>query len=308
MKILFENVNLSSSSGPNHFASKLVKYLGHNGNKCVSSLSPDVDVKLTFIESFQNNFQKPSVLRLDGIYFDPSQNYELKNKNILRSYKQSSGVIFQSNFSKEMCFKYFGEHSNFSVIHNGADLEVLNLIEPLQNSHIDKFENVWSCAASWRRFKRLKENISYFLEHSGANDCLVVAGNVPSEEVINHERIFFVGNLDVLTLYSLYKRSKYFIHLSRYESCPNVVIDARAAGCKIICSSIAGTKEVAGPDAIVIYEEPWDYSPASTTNLPNISFDKVVKNCYNINIDMSNVSKKYENFLKETINASTKTN
>ena len=58
MKILFENVNLSSSSGPNHFASKLVKYLGYDGNKCVSSLSPDVDVKLTFIESFQNNFQK----------------------------------------------------------------------------------------------------------------------------------------------------------------------------------------------------------------------------------------------------------
>ncbi len=308
MNIVFENVNLSSSSGPNHFASKLVKYLEKRGNRCLASFTPDTDVKLTFIESFQKDFFKPSVLRLDGIYFDPSQNYELKNKNILRSYKQSTGVIFQSHFSKEMCFKYFGEHNNFSVIHNGADLEILNSINPLQNSHLDKFENVWSCAASWRRFKRLKENISYFLEHSGDNDCLVVAGNVSRDDIVKHDRIFFVGNLDVYTCDSLYKRSKNFIHLSRYESWPNVVIDARAAGCQIICSSIAGTKEVAGPDAIVIYEEPWDYSPASTTILPEISFDKVIKNSYNTDIDMSDVSKKYEYFLKETINVSSKPN
>ena len=84
-------------------------------------------------------------------------------------------------------------------------------------------------------------------------------------------------------------------------------MDARAAGCQVICSSLAGTKEIAGPDAIVIYEEPWDYSPASTTNLPEISFDKVVENSYNTNIDMADVSKRYEGFLKETLNASAKT-
>ena len=94
------------------------------------------------------------------------------------------------------------------------------------------------------------------------------------------------------------------IHLARYDSCPNVVVDARAAGCQIICSSIAGTKEIAGPDATVIYEEPWDYSPASTTNLPEISFDKVIKNSYNTNIDMANVAERYEQFLQQTLNRS----
>ena len=97
------------------------------------------------------------------------------------------------------------------------------------------------------------------------------------------------------------------IHLARYDSCPNVVVDARAAGCQIICSSIGGTKEIAGPDAIVIYEDPWDYSPASTTNLPEILFDKVITNGYNVNIDMTNVAERYDQFLKETLNASSKT-
>ena len=153
----------------------------------------------------------------------------------------------------------------------------------------------------------IKENLKYFLEFSGPRDCLVVAGHVDKKEMVKHDRIFFVGNIDVSNLYGLYKRSKYLIHLARYDSCPNVVVDARAAGCQVICSSIAGTKEIAGPDAIVIYEEPWDYSPASTTNLPKISFDKVIKNSYNTNIDMADVSKRYEEFLKETLNASAKT-
>ncbi len=103
------------------------------------------------------------------------------------------------------------------------------------------------------------------------------------------------------------KDQSILVHLARYDSCPNVVVDARAAGCQVICSSIAGTKEVAGPNATVIYEEPWDYSPASTTNLPEISFDKVITNGYNTNIDMADVSKRYAAFLEETLDACAKT-
>ena len=215
--------------------------------------------------------------------------------------------MFQSEFNRDMCFKYFGEHKNYSVINNGADLEYMKDIRPLGHPKLDAFETVWCCAASWRRWKRLRENIKYFLEHSGPKDCLVIAGHVDASEAIIHDRIFFVGDINTNSLYSLYKRSKYMIHLARFDSCPNVVVDARAAGCQIICSSIAGTKEVAGPDAIVIHEKPWDYSPASTTNLPEISFDKVISNGYNTNIDMVDVSERYEQFLKETLNASTKT-
>jgi len=266
------------------------------------------DIKLTFIESNQIVKTGPMVLRLDGIYFDPEQNYKLRNGNIFRSYEQADGVVFQSEFNRDISFKYFGEHPNHTVINNGADMEYMNSVIPLAHPRLDNFETVWCCASTWRRWKRLRENIKYFLEHSSPKDCLVVAGHVDAKETVIHDRIFFVGDIDVQNLYALYKRSKYLIHLARYDSCPNVVVDARAAGCQVICSSIAGTKEVAGQDAIVIYEDPWDYSPASTTCLPEISFDKVIENGYNTNIDMIDVSKRYEEFLKETLNASTKTN
>ena len=295
MNILLDNVNIFSKSGPNHFGAKLVKYLDRLGNKCMLPPQDGADVKLSFIETRQIIKTEPLVLRLDGIYFDPDQNYELKNGNIVRSYQQADGVIFQSEFNRDISFK------------NGADIEYMDTINPLVHPKLDNFETVWCCAATWRRWKRLKENIMYFLQHSGPKDCLVVAGHVDAKDAIVHNRIFFVGDIDVQSLYALYKRSKYLIHLARYDSCPNVVVDARAAGCQIICSSIAGTKEIAGPDAIMIYEDPWDYSPASTTNLPEISFDKVVENSYNTNIDMTDVSKRYNEFLKETLNASAKT-
>ena len=307
MKILFDNVNVSSKSGPNHFGSKLIKYLGAQGNKCMLPPQEGADIKLSFIETRQMIKTEPMVLRLDGIYFDPDQNYNLRNSNIQRSYKMADGVIFQSIFNRDISFKYFVEHPNHTVINNGADTQYMDTVQPLRHPILDEFETVWCCAATWRRWKRLKENLKYFLEFSGPRDCLVVAGHVDKKEMVKHDRIFFVGDIDVSNLYGLYKRSKYLIHLARYDSCPNVVVDARAAGCQVICSSIAGTKEIAGPDAIVIYEEPWDYSPASTTKLPEISFDKVIENGYNTNIDMADVSKRYEEFLKETLNASAKT-
>ena len=52
-----------------------------------------------------------------------------------------------------------------------------------------------------------------------------------------------------------------FIHLAWLDHCPNVVVDARAAACQIICSSAGGTKEIAGPSAIVIEEDEWDFEP-----------------------------------------------
>jgi len=305
MNILFDNVNVFSRSGPNHFGSKLIKYLDRLGHRCMVPPQEGADIKLAFIETQQIIKTEPMVLRLDGIYFDPDQVYELRNSNIMRSYKQADGVIFQSEFNRDISFKYFGEHPSYTVINNGADMEYINTVRPLGHPKLDKFETVWCCASTWRRWKRLQENIRYFLEHSGPDDCLVVAGHVDIKNTVIHDRIFFVGDIDMQNLYALYKRSKYFIHLARYDSCPNVVVDARAAGCQVICSSIAGTKEVAGTDAIVIYEEPWDYSPASTTNLPEISFDKTIENSYNTNIDMVDVSKKYEEFLKETLDAST---
>ena len=143
----------------------------------------------------------------------------------------------------------------------------------------------------------MDENIRYFIEHASDRDCLIVAGKTSYGQ--SHPRVFFTGDFPHNALISLYKRSKYFLHLAWLDHCPNVVVDARASGCQIICSSAGGTKEIAGLDAIVIAEPEWDMSPVDLYNPPNINvnkiFDKEYPVCYNI--DMNIVAEKYLDFI-----------
>ena len=169
MNIHLENVNLQSTSGPNHFASKLIKYMGASFD---SNKTPDA--RLCFIETYNPKIENvPLIQRLDGIYFNLEQPYKLQNANIKKTYKEADGVIFQSDFNKELTTKYFGEHQNGVVIHNGADVEYVKAAPVLKNPVIEKYENVWCCASSWRPHKRLAENIllGAFFRKRLFNDC-----------------------------------------------------------------------------------------------------------------------------------------
>ena len=231
-------------------------------------------------------------------YFNSEQDFKELNRSILETYNKSRGVIFQSNFNKKLTFEYFGEHQNSIVIHNGADLEYIDRTPILTNEVLDSYENVWCCASSWRPHKRLDENIRYFLEHSSEKDCLIVAGSGDQPQRQEHDRVYYVGNLPIKALISLYKRSKYFVHLAYLDHCPNVVVDASACGCHIICSSSGGTKEVAG-DATVIEEDVWDLKPIKLYEPPKMDFTRKIKNKLRNNIDMNYVAAQYEKFLGE---------
>ncbi len=291
MKLKLENVNLSSNSGPNSFASKLSSYIGDHGVELNSGIA---DAYLCFIESSRQKYDKPMYQRLDGIYFNTVQDYNSLNSNIRRTYEMATGVIFQSHFNKMLTTKYFGEHTNSIIIHNGADLKTINETPELG---LDRYENLWACAASWRPHKRLSENIRYFFEHSGPNDGMIIAGNVPVEQRIKDSRLHYVGVLNQVQLYSLYKKSKFFVHLAWLDHCPNVVVDARACGCIIVCSSAGGTKEIAGSNAIIIEEEEWDFRPIALYEPPKLDFDRKINTGGESQIDMKKVSKLYKEYI-----------
>lgn len=292
MKIRLENVNLSSNSGPNSFAQKLVKYLLKEQHSLVRE---NYDAALCFIETHNNLDSNRIFQRLDGIYYNTDFDYKAQNSNIFNTYKRAKGVIFQSEFSKKLVTKFFGEHDNTCIIHNGADLELIESIKPIENKTLDLYENVWSCAATWRPHKRLNENIKYFLEHKGGRDCLVVAGK--PDYHYKEPNIFYVGELPYEKLLSLYKKSKTFIHLGWLDNCPNVVVDARASGCDIVCTSDGGTQEVAGPGAIVIQEN-WDFEPTKLYQPPPLDYTKKIKNKYNSCYNMKEIAEKYVEFMK----------
>ncbi len=299
MNIFLDNVDLMSTSGPNHFGNKLKNSLESLG--CTFGFEKPVDVQLSFISVRNRIPSVPLFLRLDGIYFNSKFDFNQQNSPILDSYRKADGVIFQTQFNKDLIFNYFGKHHNYSIIRNGANLEFIQNIRPFNHQIISRARKIWSCASSWRPHKRLDENIRYFLEHSGPSDCLLVAGDVPRENHLKNHRIFYLGNLPIEELMSIYKVSDYFIHLAWLDHCPNVVVDALSCGCKIVCSSSGGTKEIAGEGATVILEEEWDFSPVDLYNPPKLDFNKTSTNKLTYINDIKKVGKQYKSFLERSL-------
>ena len=299
MKVYFENVNFRSLSGPNSFANKLAKYLLQSGVEIVDSVA-ESDKRLCFIETRDYGCKKPIIQRLDGIYFNLLQDYKAQNSNIQQTFKHSSAVVYQTSFNQKLINKFFGVHEKSVVIPNGADLKKIEAIPALVHTKLDKFKSIWSCASHWRPHKRLDDNIRYFLEHSSLDECLVVAGDT-NKNYVKNDRIFYIGSVSHEKLISLYKASKYFIHLSWLDHCPNVVVDARASGCQVICSSAGGTVEIAGENAIVIEEDEWDFKPVRLYDPPPLNFDKKVKNTHNSDYNMETVAAAYKNFMESVI-------
>jgi len=275
MKIFTHNFNPKSNSGPNKFSRTLFNSLAKNKDVSIVSNQSDADVEFCLIQQ-QARKIKPMVLRLDGIWFNSEQDHEQQNAPIKFAYQNADAVIFQSNFNKKLTESWFGKRVNSTVIHNAADI---NLIRSANSHYWDKKfgkdTEVWSCASNWRPHKRLKDNVRYFLDFAPRDAVFAIAGGIHMDEAKEilkiDKRIFLMGDLDYMSLLSLYKKSSTFIHLAYLDHCPNVVVDAQAAGCNIICSSSGGTKEIVEKGSIVI-EDNWNFKPCKLYRPPVLNF------------------------------------
>jgi len=289
MKIYFDNVDARSSSGPNSFAKKLGHELIRQGHE-VTAVKPHV--QLSFIMSGLK--LAPIALRLDGIYFNSAQEWQQMNTPIKHTYDAAELIIFQSSFDKELITRYFGDHKHTTIIHNGANLDLIDEVPINEDSFLDPFNKIWLCASSWRPHKRLTDNIRYFTEHADGHDCLIIAGSgVENYERVNDSRIFYVGNLTQIQLMGIMKRADTFVHLAFLDHCPNVVVDARAAGCKIVCASSGGTYEIAGADAVIVNDAEWDWEPLELYRPPALDFAKTTSSGRDSVIDMAYVAEQY---------------
>ena len=207
-------------------------------------------------------------------------------------------IIYQSEFNKKLTEKYFGQAKKSVVIGNGTCLSAIEKKSPLESPALDKYSEVWTCSSSWRPHKRLKENIRYFLENSPTDACLVVAGENP-DHYVEDPRVLYAGHLSWDDCISLYKRSKVFLHLAFLDHCPNVVVDARASGCKVVVSSSGGTKEISGPESIVIQDLEWDMNPLDLYDPPKLDFKKTYRCGIESSIDIKEVASRYSQALSE---------
>lgn len=301
MKICFDNVNFSSSSGPNSFGTKLASQFYETGHEIVNFTS-DYDVYLSFISQSKPPFCSRSqrVLRLDGIW-SKKENFEANNRQIYDSYISYDKIIIQSKFDKKVIFNLFGERENVFVIPNGIKFEEVRPIEK-------KSDLLFVCSANWHEQKRLVDNILLFQHikrNLNKNSELYILGS-NAEPFLNKlsksdlEGVRYLGSLPEIQCMRIYATADYMIHLAFLEHCPNVVVHALAQGCPVICTDLGGTKELVKKNGIIIKEKrEYDYGMINYDLPYELNFSNFVLPDKKISvkdishIDIRNVSKKY---------------
>ena len=114
-------------------------------------------------------------------------------------------------------------------------------------------------------------------------------------------KIFYIGDVDYLTLLSLFKRSSTFVHLAYLDHCPNVVVDAQASGCHIVCSSTGGTSEIVTKGTIIA-EDDWNFEPTELYNPPKMNFDSYFEiNLEKVTPDINQCAKSYYSVFQELL-------
>ena len=99
------------SGGPANFFQRLIDAINENEYaKIVGTGNLLKDISLYSSVANRINFGQ-YVVRIDGIYFDKNQTYgnnDALNKQIFKTIGSAKGVIFQTNFSKDLVEAHFG--------------------------------------------------------------------------------------------------------------------------------------------------------------------------------------------------------
>jgi len=313
VKIHLENVNTNSTSGPNSFATRLIAELASKGHSIVDTYKQS-DVSCVFIQS--NSYipeSHPTVHRLDGIWFKPEQ-FNTHNVHIKKNYLESTRVIWQSKFDKNMTEYHWGVRPG-SVINNGIHIKKVVAANNQICQIRQDYDTIFTCSANWHPQKRLRKNIEAFARISqkiSGKSALIVMGSSP-DVVVNNPDIFYTGSVPHHICLEIFSVSDWMIHLAWLDHCPNTVVEALSQNCPIICTDSGGTHEIVGRSGVVIPEnnvynfELADYDNPYEIDLSALdSFDWTTRpTIINEHLDISAVTDKYikefEDAIRESI-------
>ena len=255
--------NLQGASGPGIFTRRLMDALvSRHGVKIVSGRSPSYgnpDIVLSGIQyrdkSYRNGNAK-RVFRVDGCYYDRSvNNRDGKNKGITKGILKSDGVIYQSQFSKDLAASMLGvggRENKSTIIYNGFDQSVVE-----STKKIDKdCEWLFMASAKWRHTKRPNSIINGFLEADVPDSKLIMFG---MERGPIHKRIQYVPFINSKKLYGYYKSSDALIHMCYLDSCSNSVVEALSFGTPVICNNTGGTPEIVKNSGYIVKCDKFDF-------------------------------------------------
>ena len=232
-----------NDSGKGKFLKRLIPHLEDLGVKC-SLKDKKADITLG-VRRFREKIKGPKILRVDGIHMHTDKKTYYTNDLTKKSIKQADGVIWQSQFCKDIVTGVFKiKPKKDFIIFNGA----------YHNKYYIPYNNIKNnfviMSARWkdRPWKRLKDCINVAKEVRKKKDILFfIAGKI--DKKIDYDGIKTLGLLsdDVLKVF-LYS-AKAMLNLSYYDWCPNAVVEALVAGVPVVCNNASGVKEIIDPES-----------------------------------------------------------
>jgi glycosyltransferase involved in cell wall biosynthesis len=247
--------------------------LGHE----VTNNPKKADVQLSVVR-ITNKTGLPTVLRLDGIYYDAATDYKHRNKSISKAHMEADGLVYQSDTSRQMCERYLGRRKGeYKVIHNGINPTGWN--NPSAHTGINMF-----CCGKWRRPKRLEETIKVFQrfrKEFPLARLFVVGGFKKGAKEIKAENVIYSGQIDHDDMKKLYTLGDVFVQLCKKDSCPSTVVESIASGMPVVttnacggaaemsrltpgCVAVAGEEDTLDPD--YIYQDECHKIPDAVMN------------------------------------------
>ena len=206
--------------------------LGHE----IVTRPKEANVQLSVIK-ISNNSGLPTVLRLDGVYYDLADDYTSRNAVLSKAHAVADAVIYQSETSRKMCEKYLSKRKSniFEVIHNGIDENQFGF---------KKHEgiNIVTCA-KWRRWKRLPETIEIFKKFLSKRKYAklhVIGPMSRGTREIPYKNVIYHGRMDFDQIKQVYKTADVYLHLAKKDSCPSSVVEAIGAGIPVITTNACG--------------------------------------------------------------------
>jgi glycosyltransferase involved in cell wall biosynthesis len=166
-----------------------------------------------------------------------------------KSFKNASGIIFISNFAKNIILKEFAIRDKFcKIIHHGVSRKfqsnIKNEVQSSTNFNLLYVSSIWP----YKYHLNVIKSVTY-LNNSGYSINLKIVGSPDCKRTSkllrkyinslnNNKFIEWYENIGLDEVDKFYLNADGFIFASSCENMPNILIEAMASGLPICCSNI----------------------------------------------------------------------
>lgn len=217
------------------------------------------------------------------------------NKSLASDLRNYDHMVYQSQWSKDMCDQYlFKRDHNFSIIHNGVNLNQFKPIEKSSNKIrllvLGNLRHSYTADIPIYVYQQLKDDFNLELQFVGKIDdsCNQIIGQHKADPNINRK-----GPTGHSNLPPIFQAADILIHPRAGDTCPNVVSEALACGIPVVTAEWGGARELLGNGGITVTESVnWGYSEEYKENFV-IQSRKVLENLSNYKIAAREQAEKY---------------